>query len=135
MAKAASKSSPQRKYLLKQPFSLFLCISCTSTPETSSSSKNTNHAARICWQSFPFLWYDYVSTDDEHWHITIEQLLQTARSYTLSVVQHKQRTTSDATILIINAIICYSKQWLVTNTFRNLFCGNSRKCLNHYFSQ
>ena len=85
MAKAASKSSPQRKYFLQPIIFAVLYISCTATPEM--SSQNTNSTVRVSRLSFPFLWYDYASSDDEHWHITIEQLMQAAHIYTLSVVQ------------------------------------------------
>ena len=83
----------------------------------------------------PTSYDDYVSTDNKHWHITIEQLMQTAHIYTLSVAQHNQLTTNDATIFIINAVICYSNQSIVPKLLRNLFRGNSRKCLNHSFAQ
>ena len=48
---------------------------------------------------------------------------------------HTVSGANDATILIINTISCYSKQWLVPKLLRNLFCSNSRKFLNHSFQQ
>ena len=87
---------------------MFLWISCTATPEIPSSSQNTNNMARV--SVYISLSYDLtVSTVDEQWHIKIKQLIQIAHIYTLPVVEHEQIITNDATISIINAIICYSK--------------------------
>ena len=67
--------------------------------------------------------------------ITSKQLMQTAPIYALPVAQHEQLTTNEATILIINTIVCYLKQSLAPKTLRVLFRGNSRKCLNHSIAQ
>ena len=49
--------------------------------------------------------------------------------------KRKQLTANDATRLITNAIICYSKQPLVHKSLRDLFCSNSLKCWNYFFAK
>ena len=107
MAKAASKSSPQRKYTMQA--AIFFCFDVfpVRSPQKFKVQAKIPTIRPVFPDYLPTSYDDYVSTDKKHWHIAIEQLMQTAHIYTLSVAQHNQLTTNDATIFVINAVICY----------------------------
>ena len=54
--------------------------------------------------------------------------MQRAHIYITPVTEHEQLTASDTIRLIINAIICYSKQALARKSLSDLFRGNCLKC-------